>query len=73
MSYAGKTKTNSNGKSDYFVAVKELGNPLMCGAVDPDDPEKGLEALKTRLKEAGIDAIVESAAEQYANWKKSQK
>ena len=55
------------------AAVKELGNPLMCGAVDPDDPEKGLEALKTRLKEAGIDAIVESAAEQYTNWKKSQK
>ena len=53
-------------------AVKEYGNPLMCGAVDPDDSEKGIEAFRAALKEAGIDTIVSNAAEQYQSWKAAQ-
>ena len=53
--------------------VKELGNPLMVGAVDPDDPEKGLEAFRKALKDAGIDKIIEEAQTQYTTWKESLK
>ena len=54
------------------TAVREYANPLMCGIVDPDDPEKGIEAMKAALKEAGIDAVVEEAAKQYNAWKAAQ-
>lgn len=53
--------------------VRELGNPLMVGAVDPDDPEKGLEAFRKALKDAGIDRIIEEAQTQYTTWKESLK
>ena len=55
------------------AVVKELGNPLRAGAVDPDDPEKGLEAFRKALKDAGIDKIIEEAQAQYATWKDSLK
>ena len=53
--------------------VKEKWLPLMCGAVDPDDPENGLEASRQALKDAGIDKIIEEAEEQYKVWKDSLK
>ena len=53
-------------------AVKDYADPLMCGLVDPDDPEKGIEAMKAALKEAGIDAVLEEAAKQYTAWKAAQ-
>ena len=53
--------------------VKEMGNPLMCGAVDPDDPEKGLNAFREALRDAGIGTIMEEAQRQYETWKNSLK
>ncbi|MCR5297008.1 MAG: ABC transporter substrate-binding protein [Clostridiales bacterium] len=53
--------------------VKQYANPLMVGLVDPDDAEYGIEAMKAKLKEAGIDAIVEEATQQYHSWKQSRK
>ena len=53
-------------------ALGEYANALMCGAVDPDDPEKGIEALKQALKDAGIDELREAAQKQYEDWKNAQ-
>ena len=50
----------------------EYAKALMCGAVDPDDPEKGIEALKQALKDAGIDELREAAQKQYEDWKNAQ-
>ena len=55
------------------AVIREYGNPLMVGIVDPDDPEKGIEAMKEKLKEAGIDDIVAAAQKQYEDWKAAQK
>lgn len=33
----------------------EYGDPLEKGLVDPDDPERGLEMFRQKLKEAGIE------------------
>ena len=41
----------------------------MVGAVDPDDPEKGLEAFRKALKDAGIDALKEEVEAQYDTWR----
>ena len=49
--------------------VKEYARPLMTGAVDPDDPEKGLEAFRKALKEAGIDELKAEVEKQYEEWK----
>ncbi len=54
------------------AVVKEYFNPLLCGVVDPDDPEKGIEAAKKALKDAGIEKIVETAQKQYEEWKNAQ-
>jgi len=54
------------------AVVAELANPLMCGQVDPDDPEKGIEALKTALTDAGMDAIIAEVQTQYDAWKAAQ-
>ena len=52
--------------------VKELGQPLMCGQVDPDDPSMGIEALKAALTDAGIDDIIAEVQTQYDAWKAAQ-
>ena len=49
--------------------VKIYARPLMVGAVDPDDPEKGLEAFRKALKDAGIDALKEEVEAQYDTWR----
>jgi putative aldouronate transport system substrate-binding protein len=54
------------------AVVKEYFNPLLCGVVDPDDPEKGIETAKKALKDAGIEKIVETAQKQYEEWKNAQ-
>ena len=43
--------------------------PLMVGAVDPDDPEKGIEAFRSALKEAGIEELKKEVEDQYETWK----
>jgi hypothetical protein len=43
----------------------------MVGAVDPDDPELGLEAFRKALKDAGIDELKKEVEAQYATWKDS--
>jgi len=53
--------------------LSEYADPLMCGMVDPDNPEKGIEALRKALKEAGIDDLVAAAQKQYEQWKLSLK
>lgn len=52
--------------------VKRFADPLLCGTVDPGDPEKGIEAFRTALKEAGIDLLREAAQQQYDDWKSSR-
>ena len=54
-------------------AVRTYVNPLLCGAADPDDPEKGIEAMKKALQDAGIGKLVEAAQKQYQDWKDSLK
>ena len=53
------------------TVVKQYARSLMVGAVDPDDPEKGLEAFRKALKEAGIDELKEEVERQYKEWKDS--
>ena len=52
--------------------VKEYANPLMCGAVDPEDASMGLSALREELKAAGIDTVIAEIESQYADWKAAQ-
>lgn len=54
-------------------AVKKYERGLMVGAVDPDDPELGLEAFRKALKDAGIDELKAEVEAQYATWKESLK
>jgi len=49
--------------------IKEYANPLMCGAVDPEDPVLGLEALRAALKDAGMEDILAEVQAQYDAWK----
>ena len=55
------------------AVVKKFARPLMVGAVDPDDPERGIEAFRKALKEAGMDDLKESVRVQYEAWKDSRK
>ncbi len=55
------------------AVVKEFARPLMVGAVDPDDAEKGLEAFRKALKAAGINTLKAEVESQYATWKNSLK
>ena len=50
------------------AVVEEYRIPLMVGAVDPDDPVKGLEAFRKALKDAGIDALKHEVEDQYEIW-----
>lgn len=54
------------------AVVSELAQPLMCGQVDPDDPDLGIEALKAALNEAGMPDIIAEVEAQYADWKAAQ-
>ncbi len=62
----------SNEIAAVSAVIKEYANPLMCGAVDPDDAEHGIEALKAALKAAGIDTVVAEVEAQYEDWKDAQ-
>ena len=53
--------------------VQKFARGLMVGAVDPDDPELGLEAFRKALKEAGIDELKAEVEAQYKDWKDSLK
>ena len=50
-------------------AAAKFARPLMVGAVDPDDPELGLEAFRKALKDAGIDELKTEVERQYNEWK----
>lgn len=54
------------------AVVSELAQPMMCGQVDPDDPDLGIEALKAALNEAGMPDIIAEVEAQYADWKAAQ-
>ena len=54
------------------AVVAEYADGLLCGVVDPDDPEKGIEAFRKALKDAGIDSLREAAQKQYEDWKNAQ-
>ena len=54
------------------AVVSELAQPLMCGQVDPDDPDLGIEALKTALADAGMADIIAEVQAQYDEWKAAQ-
>ena len=62
-------------KADTLDAVEEVvrkyARSLMVGAVDPDDPELGLEAFRKALKEAGVDDLKTEVERQYKEWKDS--
>ena len=72
----GKSKCFDTKKAETVDAVedvvKKFARPLMIGAVDPDDPEKGIEALRKALKDAGMDELREAAQTQYEQWKNAQ-
>ncbi|MBR3334519.1 MAG: ABC transporter substrate-binding protein [Clostridia bacterium] len=53
--------------------VKKYARALMVGAVNPDDPDLGLEAFRNALKEAGIDELKTEVERQYKDWKDSLK
>ena len=55
------------------AVVGQFADPLLCGIVDPDDPEKGIGAFREALREAGIDTLREAAQKQYEDWKNAQK
>ena len=55
------------------AVVAEYADGLLCGVVDPDDPEKGIEAFRKALQDAGIDTLREAAQKQFEAWKASQK
>ena len=69
-------RLNTKKLKETVEAVNEVlgkyANALMCGAVDPDDPEKGIEALRKALKDAGMDELREAAQTQYEQWKNAQ-
>ena len=54
------------------AVVSEYAQPLMCGAVDPDDPDAGIEALKAALADAGMADIIAEVQAQYDEWKAAQ-
>jgi len=53
--------------------VRKYARPLMVGAVDPDDPELGLEAFRKALQEAGIEELKKEVESQYEEWKTANK
>jgi len=63
---------NKKPVRNTLKAVEEVVDkfqlPLMIGAVDPDDPELGIEAFRAALKEAGIDELKAEVEAQYENW-----
>lgn len=45
---------------------------LLTGAVDPDDPEYGIEAVKKEMKNAGSAKVVTEIQKQYLTWLKEK-
>ena len=54
------------------AVVTEYANPMMCGSVDPDDPDQGIEALKAALADAGMADILAEVQAQYDAWKTAE-
>jgi len=54
--------------SKEFAEISALKTEYMsriqCGVVDPDDPEQGVPKLLEKMKEAGLDRIIEEAQRQ---------
>ncbi len=51
------------------TAVIEYVDPLRCGLVDPDDPDRGIQAMRAALEKAGINDILAEVQAQYDAWK----
>lgn len=45
---------------------------LLTGAVDPADPEYGIEAVKADMKSSGSDKVITELQKQYLDWVKEQ-
>ena len=54
------------------AVLEKYADGLMCGTVDPDDGELGIEAFRKALQEAGIEGLREQAEKQYEAWKAGQ-
>ncbi len=54
------------------AVVKGKCAALLTGAIDPDDPENGIEAVKNDLKTAGSDKVKSELQKQYLNWIKEK-
>ena len=67
----------NKSKAATLDAVTEVVNkftrPLMVGAVNPDDPERGLEAFRQALRDAGVQELIDEVRNQYDEWKAAQK
>jgi putative aldouronate transport system substrate-binding protein len=46
-------------------AYATIGDPIMDGLVDPDDPERGIPALQKAYKQAGVDEFLAEAQRQW--------
>ena len=62
--------------ADQIAAVTavcdEYAPALMCGTVDPADPDLGLDAFNAALADAGIQDIIDEVNVQYQAWKDAQ-
>jgi putative aldouronate transport system substrate-binding protein len=46
-------------------AYANIGQPIMQGLVDPDDPQRGISALQKAYKDAGVDDFLAEAQKQW--------
>ncbi len=63
--------------ADQIAAIttvcEEYAPALMCGTVDPADPDLGLDAFNAALEDAGMAELIAEVQVQYDAWKKAQK
>lgn len=68
---AGFTPDTSSVAAEYSACVSvvsEKVNPLLTGAIDPDDPKNGIAAVKAAMKTAGSEKVVQLIQTQYVKW-----
>ncbi len=54
------------------AVVKGKVAAILTGAIDPEDPEYGIEAIKTEMQKAGSAKVVTELQKQYLTWLKSK-
>lgn len=68
MGFIADTEPVKTEMANVANVAAEYGDPLEKGLVDPDDPERGLEMFRQKLKEAGIEKIVGEIQTQLDTW-----